>query len=101
MIYETKIIFEPTSLKRHRHTKSGRTYDPSSKEKENFLKLLDIPLQKMEKPIKCILFFYSSRPKSHYRTGKFSNELKPKSPEYNMCKKDINKSLNHVMDIIF
>ena len=100
MIFETKIIFEPTSLKRHRHTKTGRTYDPSSKEKENFLKLLNIPLKKMGKPIKCILFFYSSRPRSHYRTGKFSNELKPTSPEYNMCKKDIDNMAKFVLDAL-
>ena len=100
MIFETKVFFEPTSLKRHRHTRTGRTYDPSSKEKEDFLKLLDIPLKKMEKPIKCILFFYSSRPKSHYRTGKFSSELKPTSPEYNMCKKDIDNMAKFVLDAL-
>lgn len=100
MIFEKTIPFEPTSLKRHRHTKTGRTYDPSSKEKEDFLKLLDIPLQKMDKPIKCTLFFYSSRPKSHYRTGKFSGQLKPNAPKYNICKKDVDNMAKFVLDAL-
>ncbi len=100
MIFEKTIEFEPTSLKRHRHTKSGRTYDPSSKEKENFLKLLDIPLNKMENPIKCTLHFFSERPKSHFRTGKFANELKKNAPKYNISKKDIDNMAKFVLDAL-
>jgi Holliday junction resolvase RusA-like endonuclease len=100
MIFEKTVPYEPTSLKRHRHTKSGRTYDPSSKEKEDFLKLLDIPLNKMEKPIKCTLFFYSLRPKNHYRSGKYSGLLKPTSPKYNTSRKDIDNMVKFVLDAL-
>ena len=37
MIYEKTVYFEPTSLKRHRHTSKGFVYDPSCKEKAELL----------------------------------------------------------------
>jgi hypothetical protein len=37
MIFETTINFEPVSLKRHRHRLKGGTYDPSKKDKDNFI----------------------------------------------------------------
>jgi len=37
MIFEKTIQFEPTSLKRHRHRLAGGTYDPSKKEKDEFI----------------------------------------------------------------
>lgn len=100
MIFEKTIYFEPTSLKRHRHTGKGRTYDPSAKEKQDFLKMFDIPLKKMEKPLNCIFHFYCARPKSHYRTGKYSNELKPNAPKYNTCKKDIDNMAKFILDAL-
>ena len=100
MLFEKTVIYEPTSLKRHRHTKGGRTYDPSSKEKSDFLKLLDLPLNKMEKPINCTLYFYSTRPKNHYRSGKYSNELKPNAPVYNTSKKDIDNMAKFILDAL-
>ena len=101
MEFETIINFEPTSLKRHRHTfKGGRTYDPSAKDKKKFIQLIDIPTTKMEKPIKCILKFYSSRPKSHYRTGKYSHLLKNSSPKYNTSKKDVDNMAKFVLDAL-
>lgn len=100
MIYEKTVFFEPTSLKRHRHTKKGFIYDPSSKEKADLLKLLDIPLTKMEKPLSCILHFFSKRPKCHYRTGKYSNELKPTAPKYNTSKKDIDNMAKFILDAL-
>lgn len=100
MIFEKTVYFEPTSLKRHRHTSTGRTYDPSCKEKQDFLKLIDIPLKKMEKPLTCTFHFFSARPKSHYRTGKYANELKPTAPKYNTSKKDIDNMAKFILDAL-
>ena len=101
MIFETTINFEPTSLKRHRHTfKGGRTYDPSAKDKKKFVQLINIPVNKMDKPIQCILKFYSSRPKSHYRTGKYSHLLKNSAPKYNTSKKDVDNMAKFVLDAL-
>ena len=87
MIFEKVVYFPPTSLKRHRHTFKGRTYDPSSGDKKRFLKMIDLPITKMSGPISCTLIFFSKRPKSHYRTGKYSNQLKKTAPIFNMSKK--------------
>jgi len=101
MIFEDTIHFEPVSLKRHRHRKFGGTYDPSKKEKEDFVKLINnLPEKKMEKPIKCILFFFCKRPKSHYKTGKNINILKEASPKYNVNNKDLDNMVKFVLDAL-
>ena len=107
MIFETTIPFEPVSLKRHRHRLHGGTYDPSKKEKEDFIKSItglplptSLPTEKMTKPIKCILHFYCKRPKSHYKTGKFSNILKDTAPKYNINNKDLDNMVKFVLDAL-
>ena len=102
-IFEFDVNYPPTSLKRHRHTKFGNhTYDPSAKDKKEFLsKLLNIlPKKPFDKPIVAELYFYEMRPKSHYRTGKFSNELKSKAPIYNIVRKDIDNFVKFVFDTL-
>jgi Holliday junction resolvase RusA-like endonuclease len=105
-MFEATIPFEPVSLKRHRHRLHGGTYDPSKKEKEDFIKSITglpttgLPTEKMSKPIKCILHFYCKRPKSHYKTGKFSNILKETSPKYNINNKDLDNMVKFVLDAL-
>lgn len=100
-MFETTIKFEPVSLKRHRHRMKGGTYDPSKKEKDEFVKLIsDMLPQKMKNPIKCVLKFYCKRPKTHYRTGKYSNELKETAPEYNTNNKDLDNMVKFVLDAL-
>jgi Holliday junction resolvase RusA-like endonuclease len=101
MIFESTINFEPVSLKRHRHRLKGGTYDPSKKEKDDFIKsIVDFPTEKMSKPIKCILHFYCKRPKTHYKTGKFANILKDTSPKYNTNNKDLDNMVKFVLDAL-
>jgi Holliday junction resolvase RusA-like endonuclease len=101
MIFESTIHFEPVSLKRHRHRLKGGTYDPSKKDKDEFIKCIEnLPEQKMTKPIKCILQFYCKRPKSHYKTGKYSNVLKDNSPKYNTNNKDLDNMVKFVLDAL-
>jgi Holliday junction resolvase RusA-like endonuclease len=101
MIFERTIEFEPVSLKRHRHRLKGGTYDPSKKEKEEFIKSIDnFPLDKMTKPISCILFFYCKRPKTHYKSGKLSHLLKDTSPIYNTNNKDLDNMVKFVLDAL-
>ena len=68
----------PKALKRHRSTRYGRMYDPSSKDKKDIW--LQIAKFKPETPlagdIMLKLIFTMPRPKSHYRTGKFKHLLK-------------------------
>ena len=39
-MFEITINFEPVSLKRHRHRLRGGTYDPSKKDKDDFVKTI-------------------------------------------------------------
>ena len=101
VIIEFTAHYPPTSLKRHRHTKFGsHVYDPSSKEKSEFVSKMSqfLPTIPLERPIKAELKFYEKRPKSHYRTGKYSNILKKGISEYNTSKRDIDNFVKFVLD---
>ena len=101
MIFESTIHFEPVSLKRHRHRLKGGTYDPSKKDKDDFIKAIEnFPTEKMTKPIRCTLHFYCKRPKNHYKTGKNSHVLKDSSPKYNINNKDLDNMVKFVLDAL-
>ena len=101
MIFERTINFEPVSLKRHRHRLKGGTYDPSKKDKDEFVKVIgDLPEEKMSKPIKCTLHFFCSRPKNHYKTGKNAHILKDTAPKYNTNNKDLDNMVKFVLDAL-
>ena len=102
MLFETKVQFEPVSLKRHRHRLKGGTYDPSKKDKDDFVKAIGaiIPDTSMSKPIRCILEFYCKRPKSHYKTGKNAHLLKDTAPKYNTNNKDLDNMVKFVLDAL-
>jgi Holliday junction resolvase RusA-like endonuclease len=101
MIFESLINFEPVSLKRHRHRLHGGTYDPSKKEKDDFINSIqNFPTEKMTKPIKCMLNFYCKRPKNHYKSGKNANILKESSPKYNTNNKDLDNMVKFVLDAL-
>ena len=75
------ILGEPKAQKRHRHVKMGnfvRQYDPSASDKGDFLSVIqsNAPKEPFQNPLYVKIDFYFSRPKSHYRTGKNSHELK-------------------------
>jgi Holliday junction resolvase RusA-like endonuclease len=101
MIFESTINFEPVSLKRHRHRLKGGTYDPSKKDKDDFIKVIEnFPEEKMTKPIKCVLNFYCKRPKNHYKSGKNAHMLKDTSPKYNINNKDLDNMVKFVLDAL-
>ena len=101
MIFESFINFEPVSLKRHRHRLKGGTYDPSKKDKDDFIKVIEnFPEEKMTKPIKCVLNFYCKRPKTHYKTGKNAHILKDTAPKYNINNKDLDNMVKFVLDAL-
>jgi len=101
MIFEKTIIFEPVSLKRHRHRLKGGTYDPSKKDKDDFVKVVgELPEDKMTKPIKCTLHFFCKRPKNHYKTGKNAHILKDSAPKYNTNNKDLDNMVKFVLDAL-
>lgn len=100
-MFEKTVNFEPVSLKRHRHRLKGGTYDPSKKDKDDFVKAIgDLPNEKMTNPIKCELYFFCKRPKNHYKTGKKSNELKDTAPKYNTNNKDLDNMVKFILDAL-
>ena len=95
------VIGTPKPLKRHRVARSGHMYDPSIQDKKAFS--LQANIMKPGKPLsgalKISLKFYFKRPKSHYRTGKFSKLLKENiSGNYNDKKPDLDNLIKLVCD---
>tara|TARA_Y100001938_G_scaffold150865_1_gene243960 strand:- start:6401 stop:6835 length:435 start_codon:yes stop_codon:yes gene_type:complete len=96
----------PKPQQRHRHFKYG-TYDPCKKDKEDFLKkaLKDYNYSKAFThlprltPLHINIKFYMKRPKSHYRSGKYSGLVKDKWQEVLHTKKpDIDNLIKYVLD---
>lgn len=95
------IMYPPTALKRHRFVKStGRTYDPSKLDKDQFVLAAShlIPEVRLSKPLRCYIKFYCKRPQSHYRTGRFKDQLRQDAPKYNTNAKDIDNMIKFVFD---
>lgn len=99
------ILGEPTAQKRHRSVKMGgftRQYDPSSADKADFLSIVqkEAPETPINVPISLTLYFYFSRPKSHYRTGAKSHLLKDNPPQWHVSKPDCDNLAKFVMDAL-
>lgn len=96
---------EPTPQQRHRHHQVKgadfvSTYDPSSKKKKEFLKacLPLKPKRPYEQPLRVDMVFYFSRPKSHYRTGKYAHILKDTAPTLHVSRPDADNCAKFVKD---
>ena len=99
---EFTVIGNPKALKRHRHFKFG-TYDPSKKDKKEFylISINNKPKVALSGDLFLDLKFYMDRPKSHYRTGKYKDLLKPSAPRYYHSQKpDIDNLVKLVADAI-
>ena len=100
----------PKALKRHRtvniKTKTGKSfvtqYDPSKGTKNDFLALAaaNRPDEPFDCPLIVEMIFNFDRPKSHFRTGKFSNELKDNAPIYHTSAPDCDNLAKFVCDAL-
>jgi len=52
------------------------------------------------RPLMLHVQFWLQRPKSHYRTGKFADQLKPSAPEWPTKKPDTTKLLRAIEDAL-
>ena len=88
--------------KRHRHTKRGMVYDPSSKDKK--IAIQQIKEQFTGEPytdgLKISFIFHIKRPKAHFRTGKYSNELKKTAPVYHTKRPDVDNFVKFYLDVM-
>jgi len=106
-----KIIFEveypPTAQARHRYVNRGKfvqVYDPCAKKKKELLEacMIYAPKTAIEGPLRVDLLFNIERPRSHYRTGKYSHLLKDKyvGTNFHTQKPDIDNLRKFVMDAL-
>jgi len=99
----------PQAQQRHRHTTRGKftmVYDPSAKAKKTILQQVRkfAPNPPLNCPLRMDITCYFERPKSHYRTGKFSSELRPNIPLYHTVKPDrdnIEKIIQDALNGVF
>ena len=100
MLLQFKANYKPTALKRPRLVKSNVVYDPSKKDKKDWLKtvLAYIPKKPLEGPLKINLEFFFARPKNHYRTGKYKELMKDKAPRIHTFMPDIDNLTKFILD---
>ncbi len=104
---EFTVYGTPLAQKRHRHFSRGKftqVYDPSKHDKTDFQKvLLQVKSENnLTKPLEGALsmkiVFSFERPKSHYRTGKYSGMVKESAPIEHTKKPDLDNLAKFVMD---
>ena len=98
-----KVKMKPKAQQRHKARRAGNRvfmYDPSSKDKDKFKKECSefAPKHPIEGPISVSLPFSMPRPKSHYRTGRYSHLLKDNVPSLHVSKPDIDNIIKFYLD---
>lgn len=90
----------PKAQKRHRHLKSGWTYDPSANEKKDFLTTIQqfAPKTPLNGEIYLKAEFYLYPPKKWIRTGKYAGQMKESAPRYVPSRPDIDNYLKWLLD---
>lgn len=110
MKIQFQISGPPKHQQRHRSSSRGKfihQYDPSAKDKKDFLLQARkyAPKSPIVGAIKLNVWFCMSRPKNHYRTGKYAGILKDKykevvwhtkTPDIDNCIKFLADALNGV-----
>jgi len=95
----------PIALKRHRSFARGKihgTYDPSKGDKGDFLAkaMANRPEVPRDEPLQVNLSFHFIRPKSHYRTGRYADQLKPSAPLWHTKTPDADNLTKFVCDAL-
>ena len=93
----------PISQQRHKARRAGNKifmYDPSSKDKLAFRdkSATNAPNYPLEGAISVSMVFSMPRPKSHYRSGKYSHLLKKNAPKLHVSKPDIDNLIKFYLD---
>ena len=100
---EVKVRMRPKSQARHKARRAGNRvfmYDPSSKDKSDFQQECSnfAPKHPLEGAISVSMIFSMPRPKSHYRSGKYSHLLKDNAPSLHVSKPDIDNLIKFYLD---
>lgn len=99
------ILGEPKAQKRHRSVNMGKfiqQYDPSAKDKENLLLIVQsrAPKEPLNCPINLKVDFYFTRPKAHFKTGKNAHMLKDNCPVWHLSKPDADNCFKMISDAL-
>ena len=100
---ELSLKVRPQSQHRHRARKAGNRiimYDPSSRDKERFKEQCEeyAPKRPLEGAICVCMVFNMPRPKSHYRSGRYSHLLKNDALPYPIVKPDLDNIIKFYLD---
>ncbi|MDD5328280.1 MAG: RusA family crossover junction endodeoxyribonuclease [Phycisphaerae bacterium] len=103
--YSFTVLGEPQALKRHRNVRRGKfigQYDPSATDKKDFAAAVQqyAPPKLITEAVKIAIYAYFGRPKSHFRTGKYANKLKPNAPILHTTKPDFDNVAKFVADAL-
>ena len=100
MLLQFRANYKPTALKRPRLVRNNLVYDPSKKDKKEWLKtvLHVIPKKAFSGPLKMNLQFFFPRPKNHFRTGRYKDQLKPSAPQIHTFMPDIDNLSKFILD---
>lgn len=99
------VLGEPKAQKRHRSVKIDnfiRQYDPSAKDKDNLLLVVQqqAPKEPLNCPINLKVDFYFTRPKAHFKTGKNASVLKDNCPTWHLSKPDADNCFKMISDAL-
>ncbi len=96
----------PIAKKRPRFSRRGKhvvTYNEQEKEEESFRNEVFHQLKSTEpcnSPMRVFLQFWMKRPKSHFRTGKYSGILKEAAPKIHVGRPDVDNLIKFVFDAL-
>jgi Holliday junction resolvase RusA-like endonuclease len=90
----------PKALKRHRMTRGGRVYDPSSTDKKLWMDqaLPFCPTKALQGALNVELQFVMPRPKAHFKTNGL---LKPQAPKHHLHTPDLDNLVKFVLDAMY
>lgn len=96
------VPYRPEPQQRHRHARNGRTYDPCSGSKANFLELCrrmanPPDAASFERPLQCAMTLTFARPKSHLTS---KGALRKGVPDRHIYKPDTDNLAKFVMDAL-
>lgn len=105
MLHHLTILGEPKAQKRHRTVRRGAfnvNYDPSATDKADLLAVVqsNAPAVPYSEPLRVVVDFFFTRPKSHFKSGKNSHMLKDAAPIYHISKPDASNCLKMVEDAL-
>lgn len=95
-----EVAGDPPALKRPRHYRR-RVYNPSQAEQEAFraAALPHLPSQPLGGPLLARLEFRVLRPQGHYRSGRYSDQLKTAAPTF-PARRDLDNMVKFVLDAL-